>query len=116
MLSAKLSAFLNISACKFMRGDTVNQKIYKRKYSQALNCDGYYTLNGSTYLHGELAVATTCLNMFTWQYIIVTYALYLAVDEWILYSFYPKKSTFFNMAVTESDVDPKVRKMFIIFY
>ena len=29
----------------------------------------------------------------------------------LLYSSYPKKSTFFNMAVTESDLDPKPRKM-----
>ena len=33
---------------------------------------------------------------------------------WMLYSFYPKKSTFFNMTVTESDLDSKVRKMSII--
>ena len=33
----------------------------------------------------------------------------------ILYSFHTKKLTFFNMAVTESDLNPKVRKMFITF-
>ena len=29
----------------------------------------------------------------------------------LLYSSYPKKSTCFNMAVTQSDLDPKLRKM-----
>ena len=33
----------------------------------------------------------------------------------LLYSFYPGKSRFFNMAVTESDREPKVREKSLIF-
>ena len=32
-----------------------------------------------------------------------------------MYSYYPKK-TFFNLAVNESNLDPKARKMSITFY
>ena len=33
----------------------------------------------------------------------------------LLYLFHPKKSTLFNMAVTESDLDSKPRKMLVTF-
>ena len=44
-----------------------------------------------------------------------TIPLRAGVGRRLLYSFYPGKSAFFNMAVTESDLDPKVRKMPITF-
>ena len=38
------------------------------------------------------------------------------IPQWIAVFALPEKSMFFNMAVTDSDLDPKIRKMAITFY